>query len=109
MEDRMMNPEMMEQAEQNMAPELQKQMQEMYQENLREAERSGNEDMAKYYREKLEKLEEQALASDNSRMGGWYAGYTPAEWRRMADKEYAKNGNSSEYRKCIANAQKAEG
>lgn len=106
MEDRVMNPEMTEQAEQNMAPELQNQMLEMYRENLQEVERSGNEDMAKYYREKLEA---QDLASDNSRMGGWYAGYTPAEWRRMADKEYAKNGNTIEYRKCIANAQKAEG
>lgn len=109
MAEQMNRPEMAEQAEQRMAPEQTAQMQEMYQESLREAERSGNEDMADYYRQKMEQLKEQALASDDSRMGGWYAGYTPAEWRRMANEEYAKNGNSMEYRKCIQNAQKAEG
>lgn len=105
----METPEVVEQAEQTMTPELMEQLQANYQENIQEAEKAGNQDMAKYYREKLEELEAQALVSDNSRMGGWYAGYTPAEWRRMANEEYAKNGNTIEYRKCIANAQKAEG
>ena len=109
MADFMENFEIVEQAEQNMSPEQLNRLEEMYTENVQEAERGGNEDMAKYYREKLEKLKEQALASDDSRMGGWYAGYTPAEWRRMASEEYAKNGNSMKYRQYIENAQKAEG
>lgn len=108
MEDRIMNQEAVEQAEQNLTPEQQNQMMELYMENAREAEEAGNEDMAEYYRDKMEKLEAQNGAGD-TRLGGWYAGYTPAEWRRFADKEYASNGNSMRYRELISNAQKAEG
>ena len=109
MEQLMNRPEMMEQAEQTMSAEQLDQMSEMYRENMEEAQRAGNGDMAQYYQKKLEALEAQALATDDSRMGGWYAGYTPAEWRRMADEEYRRNGNTIEYRHLMSNAQKAEG
>ena len=101
--------ENMEVTEQVTTPEVRDQLRTMYMESALEAELSGNNDMAEYYREKIEKLDEVQQPSDGARLGGWYAGYTPGEWRRMANEEYAKNGNSIEYRKCIQNAQKAEG
>lgn len=106
MEDILKNAEA---PELTISQELTNPLAENYLELIREAEQAGNSDMAEYYKGKLEKLEAEANARPEASLGGWYAGYTPAEWRRMADKEYAKNGNSIEYRKCIANAQKAEG
>lgn len=105
----METPEVMEQAEQAMSPELLEQLQANYQENILEAEKNGNQDMADYYKEQLAKLKEQAGDAGDERLGGWYAGYTPAEWRRWADKEYAANGNTMKYRQYLENAQKAEG
>lgn len=101
-------PEAAEQAEQSQSPEQLNQVREMYHENMKEAQRTGNKDMAKYYKEKLDAVEKQAVASDDSRMGGWEAGYTAYEWRRMASEEYAANGNSVRYRHLISNAEKAE-
>lgn len=102
--------EIMESAEQTMTPELRDQLIENYMESAQEAEKSGNSDMAEYYKTKARELQEADAGSDGGpRLGGWYAGYTPGEWRRMADKEYAKNGNSMKYRDYIKNAQKAEG
>ncbi|MBQ8621400.1 MAG: hypothetical protein IJ422_03700 [Oscillospiraceae bacterium] len=109
MENYIENPEALEQAERKITAELSDPMKALYLESIQEAERAGNEDMAEYYREKLEALEQQAAAADHTRLGGGYAGYTPAEWRRMAEKEYAANGNSMKYRDYIQNAIKAEG
>ena len=85
------------------------QLMEKLMEQRQEACNEGVQTMEDYYRHRMEKMEKQAQNSADNHLGGWHAGYTPAEWRRMADKEYAKNGNSIEYRKCIQNAQKAEG
>lgn len=105
----MENTEVIEKAEQTMSPELLEQLQANYQENIQEAMKAGNQDMADYYKEQLAKLKEQAGDAGDEKLGGWYAGYTPAEWRRWADKEYAANGNTMKYRQYLENAQKAEG
>ena len=103
------NPEVIEMAEQPMTPELMEQLQANYLENIQEAQKAGNQDMADYYKEKLAKLNEQTADAGDEKLGGWYAGYTPAEWRRWASKEYAENGNTMKYRQYLENAQKAEG
>lgn len=102
------NNEVIEKIEQQESPEVQDQLKAMYVENMQASEQAGNEDMVKYYQEKLNELEAQNEASDDIRLGGWYAGYTAGEWRNWAKKEYIKNGNSIQYRKYCDNAIKAE-
>lgn len=101
------NPEIMEQAEKPMAPEVQNPLVVMYLENIQEAQQAGNEDMAEYYREKLEAMEQQATATDNTRLGGSYGGYTEYQWRQMAKDEFVKNGDSPQYKRYCDNALKA--
>lgn len=102
--------ERIEVTENSMPPETLQEVADSFLELSQEMEAVGNHDMAQYYAEKAKEFSTEAEpVSDGAKLGGWYAGYTPAEWRRMADKEYAKNGNTIEYRKCLSNAQKAEG
>lgn len=97
-----------EAAEEKLSPEIREQLVENYMESMREAEEAGNADMAEYYKEKAKELREQKEKVNKGSLGGWYAGYTPAEWRRKAEAEYAKNGDSMKYRDYIKNAIKAE-
>lgn len=101
--------EELEMLERRHNPDPGEQLMEKLMEQRQEAASEGVQTMEDYYRHRMEKMEKQAQNPDDNHLGGWHAGYTPAEWRRMADKEYAKNGNTIEYRKCIQNAQKAEG
>lgn len=104
------NIEKVEVAENSMPPEMLNEVAENFMELSREMETVGNHDMAQYYAEKAKEFAAEASpAFEDAKLGGWHAGYTPAEWKRMADKEYAQNGNTIQYRKYIANAQKAEG
>ena len=105
----MENPEVIEKAEQAMSPELLEQLQANYQENIQEAMKAGNQDMADYYKEQLAKLNEQAADDGGEKLGGWHAGYTANEWREMAKKEYVKNGYSMNYKRYCDNAMKASG
>ena len=70
------NNEVIEKIEQQESPEVQDRLKAMYMENMQASEQAGNEDMVKYYQEKLNELEAQNEASDDIRLGGWYAGYT---------------------------------
>ena len=71
-----------------------------------EMEAAGNQDMAQYYREKAKEFTADAEASSAPRLGAW-AGYTASEWRDMATREFAKNGDSLDYKRYCENATKA--
>lgn len=102
--------EIMEVPENDMPPEMCNEVAKNFMQVSKEMEAAGNHDMAEYYAEKAKEFTAEAKPdSDGIKLGGWYAGYTPEEWRRMASEEYAKNGNTIEYRRRISNAQKAEG
>ena len=103
----MENPEVIEKAEQAMSPELLEQLQANYQENIQEAMKAGNQDMADYYKEQLAKLNEQAADDGGEKLGGWHAGYTENQWRDKAKAEFVKNGNSLKYQQYCDNAVKA--
>lgn len=79
---------------------------DLFMELSKEMEAAGNQDMAQYYAEKAREFTAEIEASSNPRLGAW-ASYTASEWREMATKEFAKNGDSLNYKRYCENATKA--
>ena len=102
------NTEKLEAAENSKASELEslKETADLFMELSQEMAAAGNQDMARYYSEKAKKFTEAAEPGQEKKLGAW-AGYTGSEWREMAAKEYAKNGDSQNYRRYCENATKA--
>lgn len=102
--------EKFEVTENSMSPEMLKEAADNFMELSREMEAVGNHDMAQYYAEKAKEFTaEEKPASDDAKLGGWYAGYTANQWRDKAKEEFVKNGDSMKYKQYCDNAVKANG
>ena len=124
--------ESIEKSEEMLSPEQQDPMVETYDRFSAEAGQSGAEDMQAYYEAKKQKLiedkkayyeakKQKILEEQQQRQQEWamdkavhgapdyagFGGWRESEYIYEAEKEYAKNGNSAEYRRLLQGAAKA--
>lgn len=77
---------------------------EQYEANYKEAMEAGSNDMAEYYKEKIEALKGK---TEDKEMSLGY-GNSPKYYYDLAAKEYAKNGESYYYKSLMEKAAKEE-
>ena len=85
---------------------------------LEAAQKAGNTEKANFFRGELAKLDEQLAQQAESADGigggqeisfgkGYSGGHSESYWKDKAAEEYAKNGESAYYKKCLKHAGEA--